>query len=152
MNNQKGVTIIELLAAFVIVTILLTFVVGAILFGQKIIVRSDQKNNEAAIAQDYIDEIVTRISSGEALAAINVVGTDEKGKANSMDNPGLTDVTLGMFNDSMWNKYPRQFYVVPYPPDPVIGDNIGYNIYYRSYYDNGMSQINLTAFAKKNGN
>lgn len=143
VESQKGVTMIELLAAFLILTILLISVVGTLLFGQKSIVGSDQKNNEAAIAQDYVDEIVTRISRGEELGSITTVGTNEKGKAYSMDY--TENVNIGQFNDDKFSDYSRQFYIEPYPSDP----SIGYNVYFRSYYNNGSAQINLTAFAKK---
>ncbi len=142
VNNQAGVTLIELLAAFVILSILLITILGAILFSQKIIIGSDQKNNEAAIAQDYIDEIVTKISNGTDPTLIKEVGTIEKGKAYSMDDPSLTGITLGTFNDDKWTTYPRQFYIVSY-------STTGYNVYFRSYYNNGSAQINYTAFAKK---
>lgn len=144
INNQAGVTLIELLAAFVILSILLITIVGAILFSQKTIIGSDQKNNEAAIAQDYIDEIVTKISNGTDPTLIKEVGTTEKGKAYSMDDSSLAGITLGTFNDDKWTTYPRQFYIVSYP-----GSTTGYNVYFRSYYNNGSAQINYTAFAKK---
>lgn len=146
INNQAGVTIIELLAAFVILAILMTAILGALLFSQKAIVGSDQKNNEAAIGQDYIDEIVTKISNGNDPSLITEVGTVEKGKAYSMDNSSLSGITLGTFNDAKWESYPRQFYIKQYPD---TGSPIGYKVYYRSYYNNGTTQINFTAFVKK---
>lgn len=146
IKKQNGVTIIELLAAFLILAILLVSVVGAILFGQKSIVGSDQKNNEAAIAQECVDEIITRISNGESLSHIKEVGSAEKGKAYSMDY--TSGAVVGQFNDDKTASFPRQFYIVSYPSDT----SSGYNIYFRSYYNNGTAQIDLTAFAKKNGN
>lgn len=146
IEKKNGVTIIELLAAFLILTILLVSVVGAILFGQKSIVGSDQKNNEAAIAQECVDEIITRISNGESLSNIKEVGSVEKGKAYSMDyTPGTV---AGQFNEDKTTSFPRQFYIVAYPSDP----SSGYNIYFRSYYNNGTALIDLTAFARRNGN
>ncbi len=146
IKKQNGVTLIELLAAFLILSILLVSVVGAILFGQKSIVGSDQKNNEAAIAQECVDEIITRISNGENLSQIKEVGTVEKGKAYSMDY--TSGAVAGRFNEDKMTDFPRQFYIVSYPSDSTIG----YNIYFRSYYNNGTGQIDLTAFAMKNGN
>ncbi|MBC3889258.1 prepilin-type N-terminal cleavage/methylation domain-containing protein [Acetobacterium paludosum] len=144
ISNQSGVTLIELLVAFLILSIILTTIVGALMFMQKSIIGSDLKNNEAAKGQDYVDQIVTMLSNGTPPALITEVGTDEKGKAYSMDNPKLTDITTkGQFYDDKWATYPRQFYIVEYPGAG------GYNIYYRGYYDNGTAQINYTAFAKK---
>lgn len=145
INNQSGVTIVELIAAFVILAIILTTIFGAIMFSQKTVIGSDLKNNEAAIGQDYVDEIVTMISNGTDPALIKMVGTSEKGIAYSMDDPALLDITPHTFNDDKSTKYQHQFYIVPYPGTPTIG----YNIYYRSYYNNGTAQINFTAFAKK---
>lgn len=146
IEKKNGVTIIELLAAFLILTILLISVVGAILFGQKSIVGSDQKNNEAAIAQECVDEIITRISNGESLSNIKEVGSAEKGKAYSMDYTAGT--VAGQFNEDKVASFPRQFYIASYPSDP----SSGYNVYFRSYYNNGTAQIDLTAFARRNGN
>ncbi|WP_373484533.1 prepilin-type N-terminal cleavage/methylation domain-containing protein [Acetobacterium sp.] len=143
-NNQAGVTIIELLAAFLILSILLVTILGALLFGQKAIVGNDQKNNEAAIGQDYIDEIVTKISNGADPDSIDRAGTAAKGIAYSMDDSTLPGITPGTFNGDKWQTYPRQFYIVPYP-----GSVNGYNIYYRSYYNEGKDQINFTAFVKQ---
>jgi Tfp pilus assembly protein PilV len=145
INNQSGVTLIELLAAFLILSIILITLVGALLFSQKSIIGSDLKNNEAAKGQDYVDQIVAMISNGTDPALITEIGTEEKGKAYSMDNAKLTDITKGQFNDDKWATYQRQFYIVEYTAAE------GYNIYYRGYYDNGTAQINYTAFAKKSG-
>lgn len=64
LKSQRGVTLIETVAATAIISIILVTIIGALLFGQKVIVFTDEKNNEAAQAQELVDEIMTRLSGG----------------------------------------------------------------------------------------
>ncbi|MBK5244465.1 MAG: type II secretion system protein [Eubacteriaceae bacterium] len=64
LNNQHGVTLIETVVSAAIITIILVTVLGALLYGQKMIVFTDTKNNAAAIGQEQIDEIMAKITSG----------------------------------------------------------------------------------------
>lgn len=62
-NNQRGVTLIETVAATAIIAIILVTIVGALLYGQKMIVFTDTKNNAASIGQQQIDEIMAKVTS-----------------------------------------------------------------------------------------
>jgi len=64
IRNQDGVTLIETVAATAIAAIILISIVGALLYGKKMIVFTDTKNNAASIAQDKIDEVMAQITSG----------------------------------------------------------------------------------------
>ena len=64
IKNKNGATLIETLVAIVIIAIILITVVGALLYGQKMIVFSDTRNNAAAIGQDQIDKKIEAVESG----------------------------------------------------------------------------------------
>ena len=131
LKNQDGVTLIETVAATAIISIILVTIIGALLFGQKVIVFTDEKNNEAAQAQELVDEIMTRLSGG-ALPADIVVNGAIKMTASFDDSKKITD--------------PKQYYIMVVVDSG--GKTIGYNIYVRVYYNNGDEQINYTAFAE----
>lgn len=64
LKNKRGVTLIETVAATAIIAIILISIVGALLYGQKMIVFTDTKNNAAAIGQDLVDKTIEKIESG----------------------------------------------------------------------------------------
>lgn len=138
VKNKAGVTLIETVAATAIIAIILVTLVGALLYGQKMVVFSDSKNNEAAQAQEMIDTIMTQLSA----------------RTNLVD-PTVTDAIKvnGSFTLPNQPSDPRKQYYY----EPVdLGGNvvsvenaIGYKIYVRVYYNNDQSYIDLEAFAKK---
>jgi len=131
LKNQDGVTLIETIVATAIISIILVTIIGALLFGQKVIVFSDAKNNEAAQAQNLIDEIMTQLSGGTLPGDVNIQGAKKMGTT---------------FDDSLKLTDPKQYYIMAVDTG---GKTIGYNIYVREYYNNGDAQINYTAFAEK---
>jgi type II secretory pathway pseudopilin PulG len=143
LSNQKGATLIETVAATAIIILLLLTVLGALLFGQGVIVGSDEKNNAASTAQEIIDSIMVSLSNKE-------VYTDE-----------LVDDAKNMgagFDESQKTQYPRQYYIVPMDiqvdVDPDDGEETtkkAYQIYVRVYYNQGESYVDLTAFNKQGG-
>lgn len=131
--NQRGVTLIETVAAVAIIAIITVTILGTLLFGQKVIVFTDEKNNDAAQAQDLVDEIMTKLSQKPLEDYSHDLGiVDAERMENNFDSP-TTDLT-------------KKYYIKEVYLD---GKLIGYNVYVRVYYENGDSQINLTAFAKK---
>ncbi|MDK2936138.1 MAG: hypothetical protein PWP62_1146 [Eubacteriaceae bacterium] len=138
-TNQKGVTIIEMVAAFAIVTLLLLTVLGALLFGQGVIVGNDEKNNASASAQEIIDSLMVSLSNGGDYSSELVLDADNTGTA---------------FDDSQKMTLPKQYYIIPVDKDGVMvtaGTETAYQIYVRVYYKQGQSYVELTAFNKKGG-
>lgn len=132
IENQSGVTLIETVAATAIVAIILITVVGGLLYGQKMIFFSDTKNNEAAQAQELVDEIMTIISEGSL-----------------PNNDNVPDAIIAgtVFDETQKITEPKQYYI-------IRADQEGkecYKIFVRVYYNNGNSYIDLKAFAKRGG-
>lgn len=122
LQNQHGVTLIETVAATAIVGIILVTILGALLFGQKMIVFSDTKNNAAAIGQDQIDGMMANISSGNVpdSGTTMVEGYKIETAITAVDKNG-------------------------------DGIEEGYDIKVRIYYNNDESYVELKAYAKKDG-
>ncbi|MBC3804446.1 prepilin-type N-terminal cleavage/methylation domain-containing protein [Acetobacterium fimetarium] len=133
LNNQNGVTMIETVVATAIIAILLVTVLGALLYGQKMIVFTDTKNNAAAQAQDLVDGIMTQLGAGTP--------------PNDTVVDGATKMAAS-FDDSKKTTNPKQYYINEVTAGGTV---IGYNIYSRVYYNNGESCVDLKAFAKKGG-
>lgn len=134
LKNETGVTMIELVVGFAILTIIFTFVFTALLFSQKTVVHSDSKNNEAAVGQDIVDSIVTQLSEGVAPSKLNI--------------PEAVNVGSSFQEWDMSKTKAEQ--TIPIKQYRIVTTGKGYTVYYRSYYDDG-NQINYTAFANKGG-
>ncbi|MBC3796775.1 prepilin-type N-terminal cleavage/methylation domain-containing protein [Acetobacterium tundrae] len=133
IDNQRGVTLIETVVATAIIAILLVTLLGTLLFGQKMIVFTDTKNNAAAQAQNLVDGIMTQLG------------------ASTLPNDTVVDGATKMatsFDDSKKTTNPKQYYINEVTKS---GTTIGYNIFARVYYNNGDSYVDLKAFAKKGG-
>ncbi len=124
--NQRGVTLIETVVATAIIAILLTTVIGALLYGQKMIVFTDEKNNAAAIAQEQIDAAMAMATSGTAPPT---------------DPPEGTPTPNGY----------RRVQVASQVDRNGDGTNDGYAINVKIYYNNDQSYVELEAYAKKGG-
>lgn len=120
--NQKGVTLVETVAATAILLIILISIVGALLYGQKMIVFTDTKNNTASIAQDKIDEVMAQITS--------------------RNNPGNST------NEVNGHRVITQVTKVDKNGD---GIQEGYNIDVKAYYNNNDLFVELTAYALEGG-
>ncbi|MBU4438519.1 MAG: type II secretion system GspH family protein [Acetobacterium sp.] len=138
LKNHAGVTIIETVAATAIVAIILITILGALLYGQKMVVFSDSKNNEAAQAQEVIDAIMTQLSTRTGLQDPTV--------------NGVTKVNGSFFVPTQTTDPRKQYYFEPVDiKGDVVNDEkaVGYQIYVRMYYNNDTSYIDLSSFAKK---
>lgn len=124
LKNQRGVTLIETVAATAIITIIMVTILGALLYGQKMIVFSDTKNNAASIGQEQIDEIMAKVTSGNAPASGTVIvdGCTVKIEVTEVDK----DKDIQLLKE-------------------------GYDIKVQVYYNNDESYVELKAYAKKDG-
>ena len=152
LKNQKGVTLIETLAASVIIVLLLGTLLSALVFGQKVIVGSDEKTRAAAEAQEIIDSLMEDLSkkkdplskliSDAENRRLNSDGTENKqpifAKPKESNSPKNSDILL------------RQYYILP-RNEGVPPKFVAYNIYVRVYYNQGEAYVDLTAFVKKGG-
>lgn len=164
INNQNGVTLVETVVATAIIAILLVTVLGALLYGQKMVVFSDVKNNGASQAQDLIDELMTMISKGTIPTSENTgayfVGDDaETGFINPkmLTSDMLTSIDTAKIDTS------KQFVIKATTFEKVIdgsrptGDSLRskqyttYNVWVRVYYNNNESYVELKAYTKKDG-
>lgn len=127
--NQRGVTLVETVASTAIIAIILVTIVGALIYGQKMVVFSDLKNNEAAQAQELIDSIMTSVSKGVMPTAASLDAD------NVVNSEGFTYI----------ESRPKQYYLT----ETTIEGKEGYMINVRVYYNNGKSFVELKAFSKK---
>lgn len=146
IKNQTGVTLIETVATTAIIAIILVTILGALLYGQKMVVFSDSKNNEAAQAQDLIDAIMTQLSENKDPSSLS---TGDAIKMVSFADPKtITNPQPG--------KDVRKQYIIEEDNVPkIVNDNPRdypvYMIKVRVYYNNDESYVDLKAYTKKGG-
>lgn len=146
--NKHGATLIETVVSTAIIAIILITILGALLYGQKMIVFSDSKNNEAAQAQDMIDSIMSQLSEGENPATITVAAAK---KVNVFVDPKT------IIPPQLPNEYQKQYIITDKVAVKVDdeGNNqkeyVVYTVWVRVYYNNNESYIDLKAYAKKSG-
>lgn len=142
--NQKGVTLVETLAASLIIILLLFTVLGALMFGQGVIVGNDEKNNAVADAQEMVDTIMTAMSKGSSYMGDLVSG------AKNLST--VSTVKADFINAGESDYAPRQYHISPVnAAGSKVADNseIAYQIFVRVYYNQGQSYVDLTAYNKK---
>ena len=150
LNNQYGVTLIETVAATAIIMIILITILGALLYGQKMIVFSDSKNNEAAQAQELVDTMMAMVTDG-------ILPTEEN--TGAYDAGKNADGNF-VYKDTDNNTHPKQYIIEMVPIEKTIEKGTtdekvvnfsSYNIKVRSYYNNGESYVDLNAYVKEDG-
>lgn len=126
LNNHQGITLIETVVSTAIIAIIMVTVLGALLYGQKMVVFSDTKNGAATKAQEIIDDRMNQITTGsaDASAPTNENTTIDGCKVEIQYTEANKD------NNSI---------------------NEGCNIVVRVYYNNNESSVELTAYALKGG-
>lgn len=129
--NQQGVTLIETVFATAVVVIILVTILGALLHGQKMIVFSVSKNNEATQAQESVDNIITSLSAGKRVI-LNETSLYAK---NIVRNAGFS------YDETK----PKQDYLT----EATSEGKAGYIVNDWTCYNNGNSFVELKAFAKK---
>ena len=145
LNNNQGVTLLETVISTAIIMMILVSLFGALLYGQKMIVYNDSKNNEAAQAQDMIDSIMSQLSEGKNPPSIRVVAAK---KVNDFIDPK----TIIQPSD-----YKKQYIITEKIAEKKDGEGnnqkqyVVYTVWVRLYYNNYESYIDLKAYAKKNG-
>ena len=126
--NQRGVTLIETIAASAIIVIIMVTVLGALLYGQKMVIFSDTKNGAAAKAQEIIDVRMNQITAGSSNAAA----------------PANENTTIDGYKVDIE-------YTEADKDNDANNINEGCNILVRVYYSNNQSEVELTAYALKGG-
>lgn len=126
LKSESGVTMLELIVGFAIITVVFLFMFSSLLFSQKTIVNSDAKNNEAAVGQDIVDSIISQLEEGAPPSKVRIDGAANKGSSAFSNWDGSSRM--------------RQY--------RIVESGEGYYIYYLSYYEKG-AEINYTAFANK---
>lgn len=146
IKNQTGVTLIETVAATAIIAIILITILGALLYGQKMVVFSDSKNNEAAQAQDLIDAIMTQLSENQDPSSLS---TGEAIRMVSFADPKT------ITNSPPGKDVRKQYIIKEDNVQKMVNDNLVdypvYTIQVRVYYNNDESYVDLKAYAKKGG-
>ena len=146
IKNQTGVTLIETVAATAIIAIILITILGALLYGQKMVVFSDSKNSESAQAQDLIDSIMTQLS--ENIDPSSLSTGDAMKMVGFADPKTITNPPPG--------KDSRKQYIVEEDKvqkmiNEIPVDYPVYTIQVRVYYNNDQSYVDLKAYSKKGG-
>lgn len=146
IKNQTGVTLIETVAATAIIAIILITILGALLYGQKMVVFSDSKNNEAAQAQDLIDAIMTQLSENKDPSSLS---TGDAIKMVSFADPKT------ITNPQPGKDVRKQYIIEEDNVQKMVNDNPRdypvYVIQVRVYYNNDESYVDLKAYTKKGG-
>lgn len=138
IKDQTGVTLIETVVSTAIIMIILVSVVGALLYGQKMIVFTDTKNNAAAQAQEMIDEIMNHLSA--------------RSDQSDPTIEGATNINGTFLTPSQPTFSRKQYYYEPVDlggNKAAVDNAIGYRIYVRVYYNTDQSYVELDAFTKK---
>lgn len=147
-NNDHGVTLLETVVSTAIIMIILVSLFGALLYGQKMIVYNDSKNNEAAQAQDMIDSIMSQLSEGENPSTITAEAAK---KVDVFVDP------KSIIEPQLPSDYQKQYIITDKiaVKEDEEGNNqksyVVYTVLVRVYYNNNQSYVELKAYAKKNG-
>ncbi|AWW27148.1 MULTISPECIES: hypothetical protein [Acetobacterium] len=146
VRNQTGVTLIETVATTAIIAIILITILGALLYGQKMVVFSDSKNNESAQAQDLIDSIMTQLSENKDPSSLS---TGDAIKMASFADPKT------ILNPPSGKDSRKQYIVEEDKVRKMVNENpVDYPVYtiqVRIYYNNDESYVDLKAYTKKGG-
>jgi type II secretory pathway pseudopilin PulG len=126
LNNHQGITLIETVVSVAIIAIIVVTVLGALLYGQKMVVFSDTKNGAATKAQEIIDDRMNQITTGSADASA----------------PANEETTIDGYQVEI------EYAEANKDKDSI---NEGCNIVVRVYYNNNASYTELTAYALKGG-
>lgn len=141
LHGKRGATLVEVIAAVLILAIVVTGVLTGIGFSQRAILSQSSQGDAAAQAQNLADTLITMLH-----------GKDED-QAAQVAVSGAQRVDSGDFPAKDVDK---QFRITPVHDDTLSGDDSeisGYRIQVAvAYTDNGGKKyVQLTAFAAKDG-
>ncbi|WP_303869945.1 prepilin-type N-terminal cleavage/methylation domain-containing protein [Acetobacterium wieringae] len=104
LKNNDGITLIETVVSTAIIMIILVSVVGALMYGQKMIVFTDSKNNAAAIGQDQIDKMIAAFEAGETPGSypdlIDGHAVDIVVNSNVIDEKTVYNISIRVYYNS----------------------------------------------------
>lgn len=141
LRKKKGSTLVEVIAAILILAIVVTAVMTGIGFSQRAILSQSSQSDAAAQAQNLADTLIASLH-----------GKDET-EAGKVSVSGAVRVDSGVFPAQNLDK---QYRVTPVHDDTLSGKNTdisGYRIQVAvAYTDSGGKKwIQLSAFAAKDG-
>lgn len=133
-KSKKGTTMVEVLAAVIILAIVVTAVVTSLGFSQKTILSESSQSDAAAQAQNLADTLIEKLHGADT----NTV--------NDVSLPDVHRVDSGSFPNPA---YDRQFMVTAVDDGTVSGYRIKTAVYFTD--STGRKCVQLTAFAAKDG-
>ncbi len=137
-RSKKGTTMVEVLAAVVILALVVTAVLSTIGFSQRTILSKSTESGAAAQAQEIADALIKKLHGADAdsLKTVEVLGAKYVENADFPDPSSPDD---------------KQFTFIPVEKD---ADGIeGYRIKAAVYFTDGSGRkcVQMTAFSAKDG-
>lgn len=150
LRGKKGTTLVEVIAAVLILAIVVTAVLTGIGFSQRTVLAQGSQSDAAAKAQNLADQLIAKLH-GSSVTDFNNLVSDAIYVNTSVATPTFPDLTLTGSNCD------RQYTITPVKGDPNLSSDstklTGYRIKVAvAYRDSGGRKfVQLTAFAAKDG-
>lgn len=147
LRGKKGTTLVEVIAAVLILAIVVTAVLTGIGFSQRTVLAQGSQSDAAAKAQNLADQLIAKLHGSSVTDFNNLVSDAIYVNATAT----FPDLTLTGSNCD------RQYTITPVKGDPNLSSDstklTGYRIKVAvAYRDSGGRKfVQLTAFAAKDG-